>query len=203
MVRPGNLGRQRSVAGSHHPCVTASSPTAPVTSGVGLRPSLRRVSPLPSPQPLSATGVGAEHLGRRSLSALQLPLTLASVSRSACPCPPTPAWLIQAWPDPWGIPAWLVPGPGVSSRLGVREPPGQHRASTRLSPVHPSPWSLPSRKTLWTPSCNPSPCSRRVGGLVLRPGPHLKLLSSSVQTSTPSWAPSSSRRWYESSWAKG
>lgn len=174
------------------PCVAASSPTAPATSGVGLHPSLTRVSPLCSPLlPFTPQDrAGWRGFWEMRASALE-PLLSPNTRR-------VPRCLLQRPPPacPWRLwRASLLAGPwGVAGQSGLRTCPPH--------PSPPGPGPGPPQ-ALWTTARTPLPFVLAVGGLALCPGPHPKSPPFSEQMNMPSWAPSSSRRWCGSFWAKG
>lgn len=172
---PGPQGA-RSTAVSQCPCVTASSPTAPVTSGAGRHPSLTRVSPCPPLCPRAPPRQARvdQASGGHRLSALSLLLAPNTQRVPGClPARPLPARLLPGE----GLPARpCAPGPAPYVLLGLVAQAWQ---------------------ALRTPASTPPP-----PGLAL-PRPPLKPSYVSKQMNMPSWAPSSSRRWCESSWAKG
>lgn len=187
-------GQWRTTAVSQCSCVTASFPTAPVTSGVGLHPSLTRVSPLASPLPLLRQGrEDWASGGTQTFSFVLLPTPNSQCVPGCLPQRPLPACLWLACP--WEV---LTPGSslGRGSQHGLAHP--QDPPPSLYSAPGPSP-----KQTLQTPARTLPPSNLAVGDLAVCPGSLLKPPPFSEQMNMPSWAPSSSRRWYESSWAKG
>lgn len=133
------------MAGSHHPCVTASSPTAPAMCGVGLHPSLRRVSPMPalprpptpftSPPPPQRQGREDRTSGEIQMFSLVTPSN-PSIVYPRVPAPSTHylacPWL--AWP--WGS-GFLTP------RCSPREGPQHSLVYLTHLPPYPCPCSHP------------------------------------------------------------
>lgn len=124
-------------------------------------------------------------------------LGLGTPSNPLTVCPRMPAPNTHGWLSMAGWVPARVHTPGCSLGRGPRHSFGPLTTSLQSAQA-----TAPGRAS--RPPARPLPPSNlEAGSLALCLGPHLKPPSLPLQMSTPSWVPSSSRRWSESSWAKG